>query len=92
LTIPGVDGLVNTADDGAIEVARTPGPDGILGNTDDVQTPLTNFTREIAITPLNRDGTTTVNPNLRKITVTITYTVEGLTKTYTLMTYISSFS
>ena len=35
LTLPGADGLVNTADDGAIEELRTPGADGILGNTDD---------------------------------------------------------
>ena len=92
LTTPGPDGLVNTADDGGIEAIRTPGADGILGNSDDVQTPLSNFTREILITPLNQDGTDIVNPNLRQITVNITYTVEGVTRTYTLTTYISSFS
>ena len=92
LTIPGPDGLVNTSDDGGIETLRTPGADGILGNSDDVLTPLSNFTREIQITPLNRDGTNIVNPNLRQITVIITYTQEGVTKSYTLTTYISSFS
>lgn len=92
LTIPGADGLVNTADDGAVEKLRTPGNDGILGNSDDQLTPLTNFTREIAITDLNRDGTSVVNPNLRQITVTIRYNVQGLWRTYTLTTYVSSFS
>jgi prepilin-type N-terminal cleavage/methylation domain-containing protein len=92
LTTPGLDGLVNTADDGGVETLRTPGADGILNNADDVLTPLSGFTREIRITPLNRDGTSVVNPNLRQITVIITYPVEGLTKTYTLTTYISSFS
>ena len=33
LRTPGLDGLVNTADDGDIEVALGPGPDGILGRT-----------------------------------------------------------
>ncbi len=57
--VPGNDGLINTADDGAIEVVKTPGPDGILGNSDDVSTPLlpTEFQREVLITTLNRDGT-----------------------------------
>jgi prepilin-type N-terminal cleavage/methylation domain-containing protein len=92
LKIPGPDGLVNTADDGAVESLRSPGADGILGNADDVKTYLSNFTREIQITPLNLDGTNVVNVNLRQITVIITYTQEGVTKNYTLTTYISSFS
>ena len=37
---PGDDGLVNTADDGAIEAAVQPGPDGMLGTTDDVHVPM----------------------------------------------------
>ena len=50
LTTAGDDGLVNTADDGAIEELRTPGADGLLGNTDDLAQVLTNFQRQIAIT------------------------------------------
>ena len=88
----GNDGLVNTADDVGVETIRLPGPDGILNNSDDVITPLSNFTREIQITTLNKDNSTVVNPNLRQITVIISYTLQGLTKTYTLVTYISSFS
>jgi prepilin-type N-terminal cleavage/methylation domain-containing protein len=92
LTVPGVDGLVNTADDGGVESLRSPGPDGILGNTDDLLKPLTNFTREIQITTLNKDGSTIVNPNLRQITVIIRYTIDGFQRNYTLVTYVSAFS
>src|SRR3954451_10127999 len=56
---PGADGLVNTADDGA--VAKLPGPDGLLGTTDDVT--LSNFTRTIVIT--NVFEGTVVNANLK---------------------------
>jgi prepilin-type N-terminal cleavage/methylation domain-containing protein len=89
---PGPDGLVNTADDTGVETIRTPGPDGILGNSDDVLMPLSNYTREIQITPLFKDGTSVVNPNLRQITVIIRYTIEGVSRNYTLTTYISAFS
>lgn len=92
LSTPGADGLVNTADDGSVEYLRMPGNDGILGNSDDVLKALTNYSREIQITPLNKDGTGVLNPNLRQITVTIRYTVEGLMRSYTLTTYVSSFS
>jgi type II secretory pathway pseudopilin PulG len=93
LTTPGDDGLVNTDDDDDIEELRTPGPDGILGNTDDQRQPLTNFKRQITISDLNRDGSTTeVNPNLRQITVTIRYRVQGLWRTYSITTYVSSYS
>ena len=89
---PGVDGLVNTADDGAIETINKPGRDGILGTADDEVVTLTDFTRQVAITPLNFDGTTTLNPNLRQITVTVRYRVDGAWRTYTLVSYISSYS
>jgi prepilin-type N-terminal cleavage/methylation domain-containing protein len=94
LTNAGADGLVNTADDAAagIEKLRTPGADGLLGNSDDPQVPLTEFKRTIAITSLLREGTTTVNPSLREVTVTIRYRVQGFWRTYTLRTFVSSFS
>jgi hypothetical protein len=94
LKTPGVDGLVNTADDAyaSLEELRTAGPDGILGNTDDIRTPLTDYTREVLITDMMLDGTTTVNPNLRKITVIVKYKVGGMWRSYTLTTYVSSFS
>jgi hypothetical protein len=41
-----------------------------------------------------RDGENSdeVNPNLRKITVTIKYTVQGVERSYVITTYVSSFS
>ncbi len=85
----GADGLVGTADDAAagLEVIRDPGPDGILGTADDIVTPLSGFTRQIAITEMDP-----VNPDLRQLTVTITYKVGTQQGTYVLRTYISAFS
>ena len=71
---PGNDGLVNTADDGAVEIASS------------------LFTREIDISPLNFDGTDTVDPNLREVRVIVRYWVAGAWHTYTMTTYISSYS
>ena len=90
----GWDGLVNTADDGLVEEIRHPGADGLLNTADDIITRLHGdlYQREIAITTLNQDGTTTLNPNLRRITVTVRYRVLGAWRTYTLSTYISNYS
>jgi type II secretory pathway pseudopilin PulG len=95
----GADGLVGTSDDtnfpgcpGGVECINLPGPDGILGTADDQQMSLSNFTRQITITPvLLPDGT--INPNLRKVQVDVQYTKPGMTKprTYTSIAYISSY-
>ncbi len=91
LKTPGEDGLVNTADDAAAPMEKQAGNDNILGTADDV--PLTDYTREIQISNMFMDGSTTVvNPNLRQIKVIIRYKVAGSWRTYTLTTYISSFS
>jgi type II secretory pathway pseudopilin PulG len=87
---PGTDGLVNTADDGNTEEQRLPGPDGILGNTDDVHIALTNYTRTIVITNVIENSVT--NANLKQIVVTINYTVGPIKRTYTLTTYVSAIS
>jgi type II secretory pathway pseudopilin PulG len=84
LRAPGVDGLIGTADDGAVETMVLPGPDQQLGNADDVTVTLNGFTREIQI----RD----IEPNLRLITVIITYQQGAATRTYSLTTYISNFA
>jgi hypothetical protein len=84
LNTPGPDGLVNTADDGAIETVTSPGPDGILGTADDVVLPLTGYTREIAIRDVQND--------LRSITVTVTYRDGDATRTYVLTSYISNYA
>jgi prepilin-type N-terminal cleavage/methylation domain-containing protein len=80
----GLDGLVNTADDGAAENAVLPGPDGLLLTGDDIVVPLNTFTREIEI----RD----VSANLRQIRVIVRYQIGHLTRQYQLLTYISTFA
>jgi Tfp pilus assembly protein PilW len=86
LLAAGPDGLVATVDDAGQEM--TPGPDNTLGTGDDI--PLVGFTREISICDING------NPNLRQIVVTIGFAgsnaVGNQRRTYTLTTYISSFS
>jgi type II secretory pathway pseudopilin PulG len=83
LNDPGADGLVNTADDGALEYIVLPGPDGVYGTLDDVKVPLAKFTREIKIR--------NVSTNLRSLTVIVTYNSNGLPRKYTITTYISPF-
>jgi prepilin-type N-terminal cleavage/methylation domain-containing protein len=92
--IPGPDGLVNTADDGTIEVLRAPGVDNLLNTADDTLTTLAHefYQREIIITPLTFDGSAAVNPNLRQIVVTVSYKVRATWRTYTLTTFVSSYS
>lgn len=81
---PGADGLINTADDGAVEEVITPGLDGLLGTADDVRTPLTGYTREIEI----RD----IGPNLRRIRVIVRYRSEVGEREYVLTTFVSSYA
>jgi hypothetical protein len=92
--MPGADGLVNTADDGSIEVLRGPGADGLLNTADDTLTTLAPelFQRQIIITPLTFDDSAAVNPNLRQIAVTVSYRVRNAWRTYTLTTFVSSYS
>lgn len=98
----GADGLVGTGDDvdfaahgicpAGPECVVMPGPDGILGTPDDLALPLSNFTRTITITNvLNPD--LSVNPNLRQITVTVSYVKPGFRtpSSYTTTALISSF-
>ncbi len=90
LRTPGPDGLANTADDTGMEEAVIPGPDRVMGTDDDVRTPLTGYTREIRITELVTNGVP--NPNLRQLSVIVVYHVGTVRRTYTLTTFISSFS
>jgi prepilin-type N-terminal cleavage/methylation domain-containing protein len=92
LKTPGLDGLVNTADDGALETVRKPGKDGLLNTADDEVVQLTDYTREILISTLNYDNGGGVNPNLRQVIVNIRYRVENAWRVYTLTTYVSSYS
>jgi prepilin-type N-terminal cleavage/methylation domain-containing protein len=87
----GVDGLANTADDAAAGYEKLAGYDNVFGTADDIL--LKDFTREIQITDLYKDGApTTVNPNLRQIKVIVKFKVSGYWRSYTLTTFISSFS
>lgn len=79
---PGLDGLVNTVDDGAIENLRYPGADRIMRTGDDTFQDLSTFWREVAITRVNDD--------LRIITVTVKYQAGPQSRSYTLTTYISN--
>ena len=99
----GRDGLVNTSDDvnfpalGACpagpECITLPGPDGILGTGDDTAMSLANFQRQIQIkTVLEADGVT-IDPNLKQITVTVSYSTSrsSVPRSYTVNALISSF-
>ena len=86
LNLSGLDGLVNTSDDAVagVETVTLPGPDQLLNTSDDRVVPLSGFTREILITDIEN--------GLRSIVVTIKYQNGTRTRTYTLTTYISSYS
>jgi prepilin-type N-terminal cleavage/methylation domain-containing protein len=103
LLYAGPDGLVNTADDtnfpalgscpAGPECVTLPGPDGILGTADDKALSLDNFRRQIQIgTVLESDGVT-IDPNLKQITVTVSYFSGGSTvaRTYSVNALISAF-
>ncbi len=104
LLAAGPDGLVNTSDDvsfpasGACpagpECLVLPGPDGILGTADDTAMSLANFRRQIQIGPVLESDGVTINPNLKQITVTVSYYSGGSTlpHSYTVNALISSFN
>jgi hypothetical protein len=89
LNFPGVDGLVNTADDAAagVETVDLPGKDQQLNNSDDLIVHLNSFTREILIRDIAGES-----GQLRSIVVTIKYQNGPTRRTYKLTTYISSYS
>lgn len=88
----------NVADGGVFldgpQAIRAPGNDGLVNTSDDGDAQISEgeFTREIDISPLNNDGTDTVNLNLREVRVIVRYSVSGTWFTYSLTTYISSYS
>jgi len=94
INLPGTDGIVGTTDDATAgqQFLREPGPDGVFGNTDDVLLYLTNYQRQVTISPV-LDVNGNVVTTLRAINVTIQYTTPrlGTTKTYVLSSFISQF-
>jgi len=103
LLYAGPDGLVNTSDDTTFpatgvcpagpECVVLPGPDGILGTADDVPMSLANFTRQIQIGSVLESDGVTIDPTLKQITVSVSYTSSGSTvpRTYTVNALISAF-
>jgi prepilin-type N-terminal cleavage/methylation domain-containing protein len=83
-----IDGLVGTvADSGSPEeYILSPGPDNKLGTADDVQMPLTEFTRTITISNIASDV------NLREIEIQVFYNTGRFKRTYTMYSYISAFN
>ncbi|MEO8257647.1 MAG: prepilin-type N-terminal cleavage/methylation domain-containing protein [Acidobacteriota bacterium] len=87
LTRPGPDGLVNTDDDTTVETVRLPGPDQTLATGDDQIIELSTFTRDIRITDVAGQ-----NGLLRMIVVVVTYKSGPAIRSYTLTSFISSYS
>ena len=86
LKVSGVDGLIGTVDDGAVETILLPGPDGLLGNDDDINRTLDNFERQIEISPVGS------YPDLKQITVTVRYTTpQGWQRSFQASSYISRY-
>ena len=80
----GADGLVNTADDGAVETVVEPGPDGRLGTEDDIRIPLSNYELEIQI----RD----ISLTLRRLTINVRVRTGNGLRNYSVTTLISSWA
>ena len=103
LLAAGNDGLVNTTDDvpfpanspcaAGPECLVLPGPDGILGTSDDKAMSLANFTRQITISKVFEADGVTVDPNIKQVTVTVTYTTGTSTvpRAYTVNALVSAF-
>ncbi|MFZ0736883.1 MAG: prepilin-type N-terminal cleavage/methylation domain-containing protein [Candidatus Acidiferrales bacterium] len=88
---PGVDGIVDTADDNLAQLDSIikPGPDGILGTADDIVIPISDFyqmTRTITISNIVNE------PSVRQIVITINYQAGRFSRKYTLTSYISQYS
>ena len=106
ITCAGPDGLEGTADDttcipltatgaacpGGVRCLSEPGPDGIVGTSDDTIFPLTNYTRQIDITPMTDVNGNTI-PTLNLVAVTILYTDPSTNKqrSYVVNEYVSSY-
>jgi Tfp pilus assembly protein PilV len=87
LKLAGPDGIVNTTDDTTVESVTLPGPDQTFGTADDQVVTLSSYTRQIAITDVAG-----MQGDLRQIIVTIVYQNGATTRTYTLVSYISSYA
>jgi prepilin-type N-terminal cleavage/methylation domain-containing protein len=96
----GADGIIGTADDAACgpRTLELPGPSGIFaGNCPaagaDTCLPLTNFQRQILISPVFPAGGGPAISTLRQVTITVQYTTPRLNvaRQYVLNTFISPY-
>jgi type II secretory pathway pseudopilin PulG len=91
LKVSGVDGLIGTVDDGAVETIVLPGPDGLFGNGDDINRTLDNFERQIQIDQV-LDAGSNPYPDLKQITVTVRYTTtQGWQRSFQASSYVSRY-
>jgi prepilin-type N-terminal cleavage/methylation domain-containing protein len=97
---PGADGIIDTADDAAsgFQTLDLPGPTGVFaGNCPaagaDTCLPLTNFQRQILISPVIPVGGGPASTTLRAVTITVQYTTPrfNVPKQYIVNTFISSY-
>src|SRR5271167_4815831 len=92
----GADGIIGTADDAACgpQILEQPGPSGVYVGTcpPDVCNNLTNFTRQILISPVIVGGGPP-STTLRAVTITIQYTLPqfNVPRQYVLSTFISPY-
>ncbi len=91
IALMGADGIANTADDGAVETIRFPGPDGNLGNGDDEIRPLSNFERRIVFSDVFLQSGA-LDTEIRQITVDVRYLIRGRWWTVSVSSYISKFA
>jgi hypothetical protein len=89
----GTDGIANTGDDGAapLETISFPGNDGALGTADDEVRALTDFQRQVTISDVLTTGGT-VDPDVRRITIDVRFSIRGVWRTFSVGSYISRFS
>jgi len=94
---PGADGIIDTADDAAsgFQTLEIPGSTGIFAGTcpPDTCLPLTNFQRQITISPVFPAGGGPAYTTLRQVTITVQYTTpqNSIPRQYVLNSYISTF-
>jgi hypothetical protein len=62
-----------------------------MGTADDIVMPLSGMTRQIQIASV-LDSSGNIEPNLRQITITMSYNVAGNQKTQTFICYISPWA
>jgi prepilin-type N-terminal cleavage/methylation domain-containing protein len=85
--------LGTTCDQGQpVQALKDPGPDGIYGDADDVNIPLSGYQRSVLISSLY-DVDQNLVPTLRSVTITVQYatTQSRQPMTYVLNSYISQY-